>query len=169
MLNALLNLETYATTTDSAIAQISVVYFDVKTKQIFKTFLANINPESEMKNGYYIDLDTVEWWDKQPKEIKDKLFVSQISIKEALNKLYEFIETDTILWCNKQFDPYIFTNAFKVENIYCPIKYNNFKDIDTLCYLANIDSYKKIHDANIDISNQMGRIISAYTKIKEPI
>lgn len=169
MIQALLNLETYATTPDAAIAQISVVYFDINNKTIIKSFLANIDPESEMKSGYFIDPNTVEWWDKQPEAIKNGLFTSQLPITEVLNRLYSFIDSDTILWCNKQFDVHIFMNAFKNEGIFCPIKYTNFRDIDTLCYLGNVESYKKIHDVNIDLSNQLGHIFTAYNNIKEPI
>lgn len=165
MLNALLNLETYATTPDAAIAQISVSYFDINTGTVIKEQLFNIDPESEMKIGFNIDSNTVEWWDKQSLEIKENLQSNQISINDALNSLYQFIEKDTILWCNKQFEANIFINAFKVENIFCPINYKNFKDIDTLCYLGNVEPYKKIHNKE-DISKNLNRIFTAYSNFK---
>lgn len=169
MNEAILNIETYSTEHNAALAQISMVYFDRNTNQILKSFLANIDPESELKNGYHVNPYTLEWWDSQPDVIKEKLNVSQISITDALNKLVEFIEEDTILWCNKQFDISVITNAFKIERIYCPIKYSNYKDIETLTYLANIEPYKKVHEANTDLANQIGRIISSIKIIKEPI
>lgn len=167
MLNALLNLETYATTPDAAIAQISVSYFDLMNGEFINHKEFNINPESEMKNGYFIDINTVEWWDKQPNQIKENLTLNQVSITTALNELYQFIEKDTILWCNKQFEANIFINAFKVEGIFCPINYKNFKDIDTLCYLGNVDSYKKVHDSKEDLHKNLERILTAYSNINQ--
>ena len=101
MLNALLNLETYATTTDSAIAQISVVYFDVKTKQIFKTFLANINPESEMKNGYYIDLD--EMISKADELIASSDYKQYVNVETFENILNQAKAIDRNLGSSSQF------------------------------------------------------------------
>lgn len=171
MKELLLDLETYATTYNAAIAQIGVALVDTETGNILDKKIMNIDPSSEFIDGYNIDDATLVWWQSLPKEIQDGLLENQICITDAMNEINTFINGyndafDLKIWCNKSFDTNVVSNACKIEKIFSKWL-NKFTDLNTLWYISGESVYIKTHNINTDITFLANKIHNAYKRLNK--
>jgi hypothetical protein len=59
--NAMIDLETYANTSNAAIVQIAAVEFDDKNGDILREFNSNISVQSCLDLGMEMNIDTINW------------------------------------------------------------------------------------------------------------
>lgn len=126
-----IDIETLSLINTPVIVQFSGVAFDIKTGNILDQFDYHIDFEEQIENtlenksllnkynvkydesklGIYdfftISENTLDFWSKQPKDIRDKVLYhsDRIKIKEALNKFESFInkyikENEVYCWSN---------------------------------------------------------------------
>lgn len=171
MKELLLDLETYATTYNAAIAQIGIALIDTETGNIINKKIMNIDPASEFIDGYNIDDNTLAWWQTLPKEIQNGLLENQVCITDAMNEINSFINEyintfDLKIWCNKNFDINIISNACKMEKIFTKWL-DKFADLNTLWYISGKSVYNKTHDINKDIVFLADKIHKAYKHLNK--
>lgn len=169
--HVMIDLETYSTKSNAVIRSIGVVLFNLKgeTESLLHT---GVNVESCLMAGLELDQDTINFWRKQPKEKRDKLFeLPEADLLYMLNELQKIAEntlTELFVWSHgSNFDIVILENAYKAIGQMAWWKYSNVRDTRTLFDLAN---YKYIskggHDALDDAVRQAEAVASAYQQLK---
>jgi len=96
----MVDIETLSTDINATIVQIGALKFNLD-KGIHDTFLVNILPEPKKYNTH-VSKDTLEWWMKQPKEIRMSWQVDQLPLPEALTKFNGWLSKFGKAWmyCN---------------------------------------------------------------------
>jgi exodeoxyribonuclease VIII len=80
----MLDLETYSTRTNAAIASIGAVKW--QGDEIVDTFYCTIDAATCKAAGLHFEKSTLEWWSKQSKEARGALLKDNISLADALTK-----------------------------------------------------------------------------------
>lgn len=172
MKDLMMDIETLGTDYNSIVVQVAMVYFDRYTKETGKSLVVNIDPISCSKAGLVMNNDTMDWWAQQPKEIQESVLTGGLPLVEALNKIKEFIDYGTIIWCHATFDVPVLATAFKTVGINPPWKYTNVRDLRTIVDLSGIDikSYKweefKTHNALEDCCFQIHYAVDCINTLK---
>lgn len=109
----MIDLETYSTRSNAAIASIGAVKFE--DDQILDTFYCTIDPTTCKAAGLHFDKETLEWWSKQSKEAQRALRTDNISLEDALNKFASWYGNKSLpTWGNgAAFDNVLMENAYR--------------------------------------------------------
>lgn len=151
----MIDIETLSTKNNAVILTIGAIKFNInkeldKTKQLYM----RINLQSCKNLRLHTDNNTVKWWKEQSAEAQYEVFEhpDRIDIKDALNKLSEFLKDTKCIWANSpNFDCVILENAFNKCKIDVPWKFWNLRDCRTVYSLArlNLATFRKnIEDKN---------------------
>ena len=142
MQHLMIDLETLGIRPDSAILSIGACFFDPDTGFIGEKFYQRIDFSSAMNNGKS-DPETIRWWFQQSEQARSEIVSPGIHHREALMKLYDFIEKwsayyktgDTLqVWFNGSgFDIVMIEHAFYHNP---PWRYYNCRDVRTVVELA---------------------------------
>jgi hypothetical protein len=95
----MIDVETLSVKQNAVIVQIAGVAFNVKDG-ITDTFTVNIDSSDALKYNCVIDRDTLEWWMKQPAEVRKSWQVNKRPLKEAMTSFNEWLRRDALLWAN---------------------------------------------------------------------
>ena len=164
-MNYLITLETFSTQYNAAIAQIVLTRFDFDTNEHNIINVYNILIDSSESNNFHYDINTINWWSSQEEYKLNELSKNQNTLFYALNDIKNYIDKSDNIWCNTSFDVPILLNAFSYCNLYSFGMYQ-FKDINTLCYMAGVPMYKKEHFYKIDVEKILNILYCCYNKIK---
>lgn len=179
IVRVMVDIETLSTRVDAHILSVGAVGI---------TPDLNLHPEElfyvicEGTQDRHIDLKTVEWWMKQPKEafpfsskagaqLKDSLVWFDSWIR-SLSKKYEveFCGNNVEIWCKgTDFDVAILAHAYNQFNFPVPWKYNAVRDLRTLAKeFPEILKTKEIpsHNALDDAKQQAYWLIEILRRIK---
>ena len=168
----MLDIETFGTSYNSAVVQVAMVYFNRESGQLGQEIIVNLDVQDSISNGFEISSETLDWWEKQPREILESLSVNPFKLKEGLEIIKNFIHIDSIIWCHSTFDVPILGNVFLKMGNKLPWRYKNVRDIRTLCEQANLnlDMYdwesEKTHNALSDVKFQVKYVTDACNMIK---
>jgi DNA polymerase III epsilon subunit-like protein len=112
VINVMLDLETYSTRANAAIASIGAVKWE--DDQIVDTFYCTIDPKSCKAAGLHFDKETLLWWSKQSKEARDALLKDNLDLEEALTNFEAWFGSKSLpTWGNGAgFDNVILENAY---------------------------------------------------------
>jgi hypothetical protein len=112
MINVMIDLETYSTRSNAAIASIGAVKFE--DGEILDTFYCTIDPLTCKAAGLHFDRETLEWWSKQNKEAQQALRKDNIPLEDALNKFTQWYGNKSLpTWGNGAgFDNVLLENAY---------------------------------------------------------
>jgi hypothetical protein len=152
----MLDLETLSTRPDSVILTFGAIKFN--------PFL----PDSEIENGIYIkpnvdeqislqrhvDQGTLDWWSKQPAEIREE---ARISLDQFTNELNKFVVGANRIWAQgPTFDIVILENLYRQLGKPVPWPYYVVRDSRTLLKALNGDRSKNtmLHNALADCVSQ---------------
>ena len=60
--DVMLDIETLGRGEDAVVVQVAGAFFDRETGEIGKIFSEKVNGNSEVKAGFRLSADTIEWW-----------------------------------------------------------------------------------------------------------
>ena len=149
--HGMIDLETLGVEPDSVIITLGAVKFDPFSNREPDQGLylrCDIEEQSE-KYGRSIDDNTLEWWSKQKKEIKDEAFgdhdrVNMDNLTKQLNKWCVGVD---YLWCQGPlFDYAILQNLYKNVGKPCPWNYWQIRDSRTVFAMMPSDPRKAIQE-----------------------
>lgn len=142
MNNLMIDLETFSTKPDAAIASIGAAFFEPQTGTIGQCFYTAVDLKSAQLAGGRIDADTVTWWMKQSSSARAAITGDATDISLALSMLSEFIIDECAanqvqVWGNgANFDNVILRTAYERSGIECPWKFFNDRDVRTIVELG---------------------------------
>lgn len=126
----MIDLETLATSPNSAVLTIGAVKFDpfnIETdNSTCEKLYIRVDLDSCDELGLEVNDDTIAWWSQQSKEAQDEAFSPEgrIHIREAFNQLYKFCWGAKRVWSHgASFDTVICENIFRKLNKACPWKF----------------------------------------------
>ncbi|EOD1894800.1 TPA: 3'-5' exoribonuclease [Escherichia coli] len=135
----MIDLETMGKNPDAPIASIGAVFFDPQTGEIGPEFSKTIALETA---GGVIDRDTIKWWLKQSREAQSAILTDEIPLDDALLQFREFIDENSgeffvQVWGNgANFDNMILRRSYERQEIPCPWRYTNDRDVRTMVALG---------------------------------
>lgn len=135
VMQVVLDIETYGTTSNAAIASIGALDFYISGElKVESTFYKNINQSRNKELGREFNPRTIEWWKTQPIEVQKALMVDQRQLDEVITELCEWIHPKSIVWVQgADFDiPIIRSTMQQLGYDDFPIKFYNLRDSRTL-------------------------------------
>ena len=188
-MDIMVDIETLANSSNSAITQIGAVVFDRYSGKIIDKFKINVDAQSCIDLGMEMNVDTIEWWMTQSKEARESILEKpRLLIDKALTDFVDFImknwniiydkenilfnPMDVNIWCHATFDEPNLENAFRKSKIPIPWHYRSIRDLRTLVDLANYEiNYDNnlgvAHDALSDCIFQIEYTVECINKLKE--
>lgn len=150
MKHIMLDIETLGTTPNSVIVSIAAVKFNFKDDKT-ESFEVNCDVKSSKELGMVVDKDTIEWWSKQPKEVRNAWLKDPQPIDEALDAFTEFVGNpkDMVLWCNgMNFDYPVLEWSYRAAGKTPPWKYWNLRDARTVYSIfdLNMKEFPRVGD-----------------------
>jgi hypothetical protein len=114
-IDLMVDIETLGTEPGCAILSIAAVPFNLQYD--VEPFYARVHKGSCIEKGFFVDDDTVAWWNKQSIAAQEEAFSGQTNIEDALEDLSAYIETlgkSVNMWGNgASFDVPILEAAYK--------------------------------------------------------
>jgi DNA polymerase III epsilon subunit-like protein len=163
----MIDAETLSNRANSVIVQLGAVKFDV-LNGITDTFMVNIDSADSKKYNCDISKDTLEWWMKQPAEIRKSWQVDKQPLREALMMFKDWYGTDKkYIWCNgASFDYPIVAWSFKECDIELPWKYWDELDVRTISTFFGYKLPKaNNHTAKDDATAQANHLLKFFREI----
>ena len=153
MKHIMVDLETYSSRTNAAIASIGAVEFDPATGELGKQFYEVIKTESLEYYKFDIQLSTVKWWMGQNEEARKALCNPDkvMAIHQALYnfcKYWEDVSQKNYFWSHATFDSVVLRNAYEKVGLITPWHYRDCMDIRTLVALAPKNLKKELFETN---------------------
>lgn len=156
----MLDIETFSSSHDAAIVQISAIDFYVgEDFKIESQFTANIEQTSNQKLNRHYSNETLDWWAERPIEVKKSLMTNQRSIDVVMQEFNEWLSPKSLIWCQgMSFDLPIIKSTLAALNIEIPWKYWNERDSRTLfkCLDVDMQAYRssECHNSLVDVIDQ---------------
>ncbi|EOP3919357.1 3'-5' exoribonuclease [Escherichia coli] len=135
----MIDLETMGKNPDAPINALAGKFFDPATGEMGPEFSKTIDLETA---GGVIDRDTIKWWLKQSREAQSAILTDEIPLDDALLQLREFIDENSgeffvQVWGNgANFDNVILRRSYERQEIPCPWRYTNDRDVRTMVALG---------------------------------
>ncbi|HFP5009649.1 TPA: 3'-5' exoribonuclease [Escherichia coli] len=135
----MIDLETMGKNPDAPINALAGKFFDPATGEMGPEFSKTIVLETA---GGVIDRDTIKWWLKQSREAQSAILTDEIPLDDALLQLREFIDENSgeffvQVWGNgANFDNVILRRSYERQEIPCPWRYTNDRDVRTIVALG---------------------------------
>lgn len=131
---SMIDLETFSTNTNAAIASIGAIDFYVGDElKIESEFYVNIEQKSNKEIGRHYSKETIQLWKEQKVEVQRSLLKDQIPIKDAILKFNEWVGNNSIIYCHGlNFDIPIMKSTMEALDIEVPWKYYNVRCSRTL-------------------------------------
>ncbi|EEY2039409.1 exonuclease [Escherichia coli] len=159
----MIDLETMGKNPDAPINALAGKFFDPATGEMGPEFSKTIALETA---GGVIDRDTIKWWLKQSREAQSAILTDEIPLDDALLQFREFIDENSgesfvQVWGNgANFDNVILRRSYERQEIPCPWRYTNDRDVRTMVALGLVmdfdarnvitfegDRHNALHDA----------------------
>ncbi|HFP3799997.1 TPA: 3'-5' exoribonuclease [Escherichia coli] len=135
----MIDLETMGKNPDAPIASIGAVFFDPQTGEQGPEFSKIIDMGT---CGGTVDISTIEWWLQRSGEARAAILADRIPLDDALLQLREFIDENSgeffvQVWGNgANFDNVILRRSYERQEIPCPWRYTNDRDVRTMVVLG---------------------------------
>ncbi|GIQ02679.1 TPA: 3'-5' exoribonuclease [Escherichia coli O146] len=135
----MIDLETMGKNPDAPIASIGAVFFDPQTGELGPEFSKIIDMDT---CGGTVDISTIEWWLQRSGEARAAILADRIPLDDALLQLREFIDENSgeffvQVWGNgANFDNVILSRSYKRQEIPCPWRHYNDRDVRTIVALG---------------------------------
>ncbi len=165
-----LDLETLSTSSDAAIVQIGAVVIETG-----ESFVCYIDPRSSENAGLHVDLETIEWWNKQDKDIRKRVMGGSTTLISALVSFKEFCSvasegrlSEIELWAwGADFDLPVLRNAYECFMEY-PFSFRNHRCLRTLAAICGVQPKRGAghHDALYDAISQMEAYLKCMHELK---
>ncbi|WP_405000414.1 3'-5' exoribonuclease domain-containing protein [Escherichia coli] len=135
----MIDLETMGKNPDAPLISIGAIFFDPQTGDMGPEFSKTIDMDTA---GGVIDRGTIKWWLKQSREAQSAILTDEIPLDDALLQLREFIDENSgeffvQVWGNgANFDNVILRRSYERQEIPCPWRYCNDRDVRTIVELG---------------------------------
>ncbi|ELX2063691.1 3'-5' exoribonuclease [Escherichia coli] len=135
----MIDLETMGKNPDAPIASIGAVFFDPQTGEQGPEFSKIIDMGT---CGGTVDISTIEWWLQRSGEARAAILADRIPLDDALLQVREFIDENSgeffvQVWGNgANFDNVILRRSYERQEIPCPWRYTNDRDVRTIVALG---------------------------------
>lgn len=140
MEHLMIDLETMAKGSKSAVVSIALVEFDLDTGVRGSHWKRNIDLQSCIDACLKVDGDTIMWWMAQSDEARQSILSDTLPLAEALLEVTNFIKSlhpQIQVWGNgAKFDLGILTDAFEAVKLPLPWIHWNERDVRTLVSFA---------------------------------
>lgn len=169
--HVMIDLETLSQHQNATIVSIGAVKFTFE-EGLGEEFLINVSAKSCMEKGLHVSKSTVEWWQQQPKEVRDAWLINPQPLEHALKELNRFVGTEKnmFVWAHGSvFDMGILTSAFHACTIEKSWKYWQENDSRTIFNLLGVrnDKIRKeeggYHTALGDAKSQAKTLIGLFS------
>lgn len=166
----MLDIECLNTTPDAIILSISAVAFDAFeiTEDFSNNPKLDILVDIESQDDRSISEDTIQWWGKQPKETKNKIFSehNRVPLKESLLQLTKFAWLKERIWVQGVgLDSPVLDHAFNQCEIPVPWIHWQVRDARTLRDFVDEDKVVTSHDSLDDCIQQIKKVQLALYKL----
>lgn len=136
----MVDLETASLKNNAAIVAIAAVRFDLNERKTDSEFYERVDLRSGQAHGLDLDADTLMWWMKQDRLVRDEAFLypGSIGLLTAMNVLKTFITSvpESRIWGNgASFDNVILASAFQACSMDPPWNYWNNRCYRTMKYM----------------------------------
>lgn len=164
----MLDLETLGSTPGSVILSIGACEF--ADGKIASEFYRRIDPESCIRAGLHVDIDTVLWWMKQSDDARLELTKVGDEIEYVLDafRIWVFDEKVCCMWGNgAAFDNVLLAEAYRKCGIELPWKYSNdrcYRTIKSLHPEIEIERTGTHHNALEDAKSQALHLMRIFAK-----
>jgi hypothetical protein len=175
MERVMVDIETFSTAFNGVIRSIGAVVFNSEEETVKTFFECGVSIESCLWAGLKTDDETIEWWRKQTKEVREQLMSKEsyqletvlASFNEAVQILGVNLD-ETEIWSHgSTFDIVILESAYKAVGLKPWWKYKNVRDTRTLFAVADYKyEAKGGHDALEDANRQAEAVILCLNKLK---
>ena len=146
--HATIDIETLGTSPDTVVLTIGGIKFDPMADDgLHSQFYYRLDADEQLEMGRTITQTTLEWWDKQPEEIKAEAMnpEDRISVNETLKALNKWLVGVDKIWCQGPvFDIGILENLYKQMDSHHNWSFWNIRDSRTLFSLMDGDPRKEI-------------------------
>ena len=172
MIHAMIDLETLSTNPNAVILTVGGVKFDPYTHAEPSQgmyFKADVDSQTAM--GREVMDETLEWWSRQDKEIKDEAMGDndRITLEEMIKKINKFAVGVDIFWCQGPlFDYAILQNLYSQLGKPVPWNFWQIRDSRTLFGLVPRDLNeirKEAHNALADCHFQAKKVQKVYKQL----
>lgn len=159
-LHTMLDIETFSSSPDAAIAQISAIDFYVGEEfEIQSQFTANINQASNQAIDRHYSNQTLDWWAERPIEVQKLLMTNQRSVNDVMQEFIEWLSPKSLIWCQgMSFDLPIIKSTLAALDIEIPWNYWNERDSRTLFKSLDVDMQAHrsadCHNSLVDVVDQ---------------
>ncbi|WP_370608015.1 3'-5' exonuclease [Citrobacter meridianamericanus] len=105
MKHLMIDIEGMDEKSTAAITAIAAIFFNPETGDVGKTFYRRISLYDAMSNGGTVSAEAIEWWLRQPSEVRCQLLDDDCQdIELAVCDFYDFVNKNmtplaTKLWC----------------------------------------------------------------------
>lgn len=132
----MLDLETLSTRPEAVILTIGAVKFNPFVQDEFgETLYIKPNVDEQIEVGRHVDEGTIEWWGKQPEDIREDAMGEdgRISIEDTLKRLNKFLVGADNIWAQGPiFDIGILENLYRARTQPPPWQHWRIRDSRTL-------------------------------------
>lgn len=138
--HVMLDLETLGNVSNSVIASIAAVAFNIETGETGPQFYQRASIQSCLDIGLTVNGSTIQFWMEQENDARAELFKDTQNISAVLFNFRKFLEQlgTVYMWGNSaRFDLGILENAYlKLGNKQIPWNYSLERDVRTLVWFA---------------------------------
>ncbi len=171
-MNVMIDIEGLGKNDDrGAILAIGACTFDGRA--IYNKMYCAVDLLDSIFNGFTIDPDTVAWWRKQPDEAKVRI-KKGIPVRDALNKLGNFILKGDIVWAKgPDYDLVMLNAAYGMLDMRTPFQFRNARCVRTILDLGkrlgllNIEREGVKHFALDDAVYQAQQIMKVINHVQQ--
>lgn len=165
----MIDIETLGTTTDSVIATIGAVRFNIEDNTHLDTFYTRVDIDDCKEKGLKVVDETINWWKNQPEQVNMEIFDprNRRKLKDSLISLSRWIGNNfSEIWCHGcSFDFPILENAYRKCNLEIPWKFYQQRDTRTIFKFCDVHrSGENLHNALSDCIDQVTTLQDAYNK-----
>lgn len=171
--HATIDIETLGTSPDTVVLTIGGIKFDpMEDDGLHSQFYYRLDADEQIEMGRTVDEKTLEWWEKQPEEIRKEALetTGRVSTEETLKALNKWLVGVDKIWCQGPvFDIGILQNLYKQIGLHHNWPFYIIRDSRTLFSLMDKDPRKEIdfaaHNALEDAIVQSLCIQKVYKKL----
>ena len=171
--HATIDIETLGTSPDTVVLTIGGIKFDpMEDDGLHSQFYYRLDADEQIEMGRTVDEKTLEWWEKQPEEIRKEALetTGRVSTEQSLKALNKWLVGVDKIWCQGPvFDIGILENLYKQIGLHHNWPFYIIRDSRTLFSLMDKDPRKEIdfkaHNALADAIVQSLCIQKVYKKL----
>ena len=172
MIHAMIDLETLSTNPDAVILTVGGVKFNPYNQvEPAQGMYFRVDVDSQTARGRDVMQDTIDWWSKQPEEIREEALgdKDRISLDEMIKNINKWaVGVAVFWWQGPWFDYAILQNLYKQLGHPVPWQYWQIRDSRTLFSLVPRDPNEKreaLHNALADCYFQAKKVQKIYQQL----